>query len=155
VKHIELTKGLKCKVDDEDYEWLSKMSWHAGWQGNRFYAGTGIYNASTKKTSNVRMHVLIMQPDTDKVVDHINNDSLDNRRCNLRITTQSENLSYKKGYGKSKQKYVYYRKDRKSPWYVKEYNRVTKKSTEHGCFATEEEAIKKAKEVINRRCEEE
>ena len=38
------------------------------------------------------MHRAIMNPPDGTVVDHINRNSLNNRRCNLRICTQKENL---------------------------------------------------------------
>lgn len=39
----------------------------------------------------VSLHRMIMQPDKDKTVDHINHDILDNRRTNLRICTSADN----------------------------------------------------------------
>lgn len=40
--------------------------------------------------------------DATKVVDHKNRNPLDNRRCNIRVCTQSENMKNRKGFGKSK-----------------------------------------------------
>lgn len=42
------------------------------------------------------IHRVIIDCPEDMVIDHINNDSLDNRRANLRVITQEENLIYKK-----------------------------------------------------------
>ena len=41
---------------------------------------------------NKLLHRLIMNPPSDMQVDHKNKNTLDNRRCNLRICTHSENL---------------------------------------------------------------
>lgn len=38
------------------------------------------------------LHRLLMNPDENLVIDHINHNPLDNRICNLRICTQQENL---------------------------------------------------------------
>ena len=40
---------------------------------------------------NTYLHRFLMNPSDDLVVDHINRNPLDNRRCNLRVCTQQEN----------------------------------------------------------------
>ena len=51
------------------------------------------------------MHRLIMNNPIGLVVDHINNQTLDNRRENLRIVSQSENMA-----NRIDRKNKYYRK---------------------------------------------
>lgn len=41
----------------------------------------------------IYLHRFLMQARPHEVVDHINNDRIDNRRCNLRLCSQSENLA--------------------------------------------------------------
>lgn len=50
-----------------------------------------------KDGRNVRvlLHRVILDPPEDLEIDHINRDPLDNRRCNLRIVTGSENCQNK------------------------------------------------------------
>lgn len=91
MKTIQLTKGFQTIVDDEDYDWLTKRSWHAK-QNN----GSNIYACSSttinKKKVAMRMHRYILGiTDPSILVDHRNGDSLDNRRCNLRVCDAYQN----------------------------------------------------------------
>jgi hypothetical protein len=48
------------------------------------------------------MHREIAGPGPGQVVDHINHDGLDNRRCNLRVCSHAENVRNQRGqYGRS------------------------------------------------------
>jgi HNH endonuclease len=47
------------------------------------------------------IHRLILRPPAGTVVDHINSDKLDNRRCNLRICTVQESNQNRKAMGAS------------------------------------------------------
>lgn len=79
MKTIPLTKDKTVKVDDDDYQFLSKLKWCINSSG---YA----------KTSNeMYMHRMILGVNNKFVVDHINGDKLDNQRHNIRITNQSVN----------------------------------------------------------------
>lgn len=99
MREIKLTGGYVTKVDDGDYEALSKYHWHhrRARGGNKVYAGTSVYvggKGAQYKRRQVFMHRLIMgvvDAGRSVEVDHINGDSLDNRRANLRICTSSEN----------------------------------------------------------------
>lgn len=86
MKEIPLTGGLITIVDDEDFEMLSHWKWSANENGYA-YRRTPV----RRKQQMVRMHRLIMLPDPDEQVDHINGDGLDNRRCNLRLCTLGQN----------------------------------------------------------------
>lgn len=88
-KQIPLTKGKFALVDDEDYAYLSKVKWRVHTNNELLYAITGSHHNGNKE---VLMHVLIMKPPKGMGVDHWNHDGLDNRRCNLRVTTQSINM---------------------------------------------------------------
>lgn len=92
MKTIPLTRGLFATVDDEDYDALSRYRWYAHRCPNQdyFYARCGLpYNGGTKQ---VLMHRMILGLTDPRVgVDHINRNTLDNRRCNLRLASKSEN----------------------------------------------------------------
>lgn len=90
---IPLTQGQCALVDAADYDWLIEMRWYASKDPR-----VGFYAVSAPRVENdqrrlVRMHRLIMGLSlTDpRKVDHINHDTLDNRRSNLRIVTVTQN----------------------------------------------------------------
>ena len=78
-KFIPLTGGNFAKVDNDDFDKVKLINWHY----NNFYY------AMNKKIG--LMHRFIMDCHDDMVVDHINHDTLDNRKSNLRICTRTEN----------------------------------------------------------------
>jgi hypothetical protein len=88
---ISLTRGLVALVDAADYEWLTRHKWYAVhcW-ADKFYAGRR--NCGTK----LYMHRAILDASPDMYVDHVNGDTLDNRRANIRMATHSEN-QYNRG----------------------------------------------------------
>jgi hypothetical protein len=84
---IPLTRGYFAIVDDQDYEELSKHKWHANIKSNnRVYPIR--YDAKLKR---VAMHKDVLNHFDGSDVDHINGNTLDNRLCNLRICTRSQN----------------------------------------------------------------
>ena len=91
MKQIKLTREKYALVDDEDYEWLNQWKWYANKGGNTYYAVRNMRCKNGKRTI-VTMHREILKPKKELVCDHINGNGLDNRRENLRICTQAENL---------------------------------------------------------------
>lgn len=87
MKYIELTQNKKALVDDEDFEDLNAFKW-------TYCNGY----AARKKPGNKNffLHTSVMKCPLGKKVDHINGDALDNRKCNLRICTQAQNLRNQK-----------------------------------------------------------
>lgn len=89
MKIIPLTKDKVTSVDDDDYEWLIKHKWQYLSTRNG-YAIRGYYENG--KCKHYYMHRLITKCPENMQVDHINGNSLDNRKSNLRICTHSQNL---------------------------------------------------------------
>ncbi len=71
-----------CMVDTEDYELVKNYSWYLTDQG---------YVKAKFAGKNVSIHRLITGAPHDKVVDHINHNTLDNTKLNLRVCTRSQN----------------------------------------------------------------
>lgn len=80
-------------VDDEDFEFVSKTSWHIDDKG---YARGCVGN------KNKFMARLIMNAtDPNIYVDHKNGNTLDNRRENLRLASNSQNQANRRNHSKN------------------------------------------------------
>jgi hypothetical protein len=76
--------------DSEDAALISEHTWCVTVStGKRLYAATSARNDAGRHTL-IRMHRLLMGVPN---VDHINGNGLDNRRANLRESTQAQNLA--------------------------------------------------------------
>ncbi len=94
MKTILLTRGQRAIVDDADFDWLNQWKWYAHWDRytKSFYAER-IARLPNGKRRVLSMHRLILglgYGDT-RQGDHVNHDTLDQRRSNLRIVTNQEN----------------------------------------------------------------
>lgn len=78
---IPLTQGRYAIIDDDDSEVVSQYDW---------YYNDG-YAKAYHKGKRLRMHRLIMKANKGQYVDHINHNTLDNRKENLRLCTRKEN----------------------------------------------------------------
>ena len=74
------------KVDKEDYEKIKDYYWHSS-------HGYAVAPIMGRKNKFVRMHRLIMNCGEEEfmVVDHINHDTTDNRKENLRLVSDTQN----------------------------------------------------------------
>jgi hypothetical protein len=97
MKSIPLSQGKFFKIDDEDFERVSKLTWIlVRTSKNYFY----VINRKRKwqngkqigKSEIILLHRFIMNvKNSKKFVDHINHDGLDNQKHNLRICSLSQN----------------------------------------------------------------
>jgi hypothetical protein len=93
---VPLTMGLETLIDEQDVKFVSEWFWQS----------TCVYSSNTRKyiyaasylgrkgrgKRLVYLHRFLMQPKKWQVVDHLNGNMLDNRRSNLRVCTQRENM---------------------------------------------------------------
>lgn len=89
MKWMQLTRGMATQLDDGDFAEFSAWRWHAS-GSSHVYArrNTDINGVSVS----LYLHRLITTAPPELDVDHINGDTLDNRRENLRVVTTAENL---------------------------------------------------------------
>lgn len=90
MKTIKLNNNKVVKVDDDDFKELSLFHWYAP-DNNGYYRARADFWKDGKKKS-ISMSRFITNCSKGMVVDHINGDTLDNRRSNLRVCTHSENM---------------------------------------------------------------
>lgn len=88
IDNVPTGKRYAVLIDAEDVERVSKHKWNVNIQRNR-YNYTTVVSMVDKKL--VKMHRFILGYYGDLVVDHINGNTLDNRKSNLRIVTPTEN----------------------------------------------------------------
>lgn len=80
---ITTAKGEKILADAEDYDRLSQHSWCVSKTG---------YAVANIRRRVVKLHRFLLNlTDQYQLIDHINHNTLDNRKKNLRICTQSQN----------------------------------------------------------------
>lgn len=136
-----ITKKVLFDIDDIDK--LNKFKWHLHLRKKdmRYDACTNSYSSHSKK-SYINMARYIMNCPSDKVIDHINRNPLDNRKSNLRICTIYEN-NQNKGNNSSGCVGVVWDKSR-NKWYVHHKGKYI------GRFYNLEDAIKAKQIEINK-----
>lgn len=93
IRLIPLTNGHATIIDASDYEWLSRWRWMAQvsvQKGKKVYYACRDVRKGGKVTK-YSIHGLIIQPREGFVADHIDGDTLNNRRSNLREASPEEN----------------------------------------------------------------
>ena len=92
IAYIPLTKDQVCLVDFDDAVRLGEFNWTAMWEPrmDQYYVFRTIKVGSKRTTLRLYRELLGNPPNLD--VDHINGNTLDNRRQNLRAVTHQENL---------------------------------------------------------------
>ena len=85
-KNEEVTRAL---IDLDDIERVNKYKWHLDNDG---------YIQTTINNKHIRLHRFLMNIweedfSWDRVINHINHNRLDNRKSNLEIVTQKENMN--------------------------------------------------------------
>ncbi len=105
VIQFDLTRGFVALVDAERFEMTlnyffrdgrklqlrpSSLRWCASESKCRFYACAFCHQGDGTKWG-LKLHRLLIEAPADRIVDHVNCDTMDNRTRNLRVCTFSQN----------------------------------------------------------------
>jgi len=132
---IPLSQGQIALVDLDDIHLVEGYNWTAMKRpAGNFYAVRYQRTVNGRKT--IYMHRAITHAPERQAVDHINHDTLDNRRANLRLATYQENAANNRP--KNKLKGVRQRRDK---W--EGFIQINNKYHHLGTFRTEEEAARR------------
>lgn len=137
-------------IDLEDLERVQSYpyAWYAKYQylNKGFYVNASEYNPETKQSRTVFLHQFIMDA-KGRTVDHINGDTFDNRKSNLRIVEDSDNSKNRKSKNSNNtsgyRNVSWNKKDRK--WVVQ--MQIDKRHKTLGAFDDVHEAGKFAEEM--------
>jgi len=137
VVEIKCNDGIVL-VDDSAYELLAGYNVHTFIANGKPYARFYVKNQPRRYTL---LHRFILGAKNGEYVDHINGNTLDNRKCNIRICTQAQNMM-NTGYYKNNAsgvKGVNFRKDAHK-WQA--YITANKKWIYLGMYDSKEDAIR-------------
>jgi hypothetical protein len=140
-RRIKLTRGKYAIVDAEDFERLNRYKWHCTYYG---YAKRAEYKKFEKGRRQIEtyMHKMVCPAPKGMIVDHINRNSLDNRKVNLRAATQKQNVWNRKFIrktGKTRYNGIRWDKNREK-WQVRLM--INGRRESFGYYADEIEAAK-------------
>jgi hypothetical protein len=139
MKLLKINDIYSVRIDDEDFENMSKYKWQILKTKHCTYAKRH-HNNST-----VYMHIEIMKPNNGMQVDHKDGNGLNNQRSNLRICTQKQNKQNRSRQVNQINKYIGVSKI-KNKWQARYWNNG--KTIVIGRFDTEIEAATARNEEI-------
>lgn len=96
IAYVPLTQGYEAIVDMSDIHLISGVNWHARRDGCLVYAGCNLPKNGSGKRGYISMHRLIMGSPINMEVDHRDRNGINNRKCNLRIASKSQNQANRK-----------------------------------------------------------
>lgn len=88
IARIPLTQGMVALIDARDEAQVRQFTWIASKSANAFYARASMGSA----IPGLQMHRFILDAPKGVQVDHLNGNTLDNRRCNIELVDGAENM---------------------------------------------------------------
>lgn len=131
------TNGYQFIISEQDIEFVDNKSWFAQGRPGFMYVATIIKEGEKRKIK--YLHRLLFNLSDRKVfIDHINHNTLDNRRENLRLSNNRLNQVNKYKKSNCSSKYIGVTKNKYNTWDASIRNNKTR--IKLGCFKTEEAA---------------
>lgn len=90
VAYVTLTRGYEAVIDANDVPLVEGFNWQAQLRKWGVYAVRS--ERGVPKRGAILMHRVILGEPKDLDVDHIDGNGLNNRKCNLRKATKSQNM---------------------------------------------------------------
>lgn len=107
-------KEFKVLISKEDIEKVNEIKWTLKYDKtiNGYYVGGHTRGVCCNKRKTISLHRFLFDFPQDMQIDHINRNTLDNRRENLRCISSLANSNNKGFYSNNKSgyKYIYYKK---------------------------------------------
>ena len=106
VKKPKANEFMEVYLDLEDLDKLKELNlpWHASWYDNiqnYYITATQRYKENEKSfQKTLYLYQLVMNPSEGMKVDHVNHNTLDNRKINLRVISNEENIKNRKSRNK-------------------------------------------------------
>jgi len=85
-------EAIECLVDTSDVPMLKMYNWHTSYSKQK-----KCYYVSSTWPGGIKIQRLLLGASYAEEVDHINGNTLDNRRENLRVTSKAQNMQNRQG----------------------------------------------------------
>ena len=122
----------KAIIDIDDVEKIKRLNycWFLKFDNYNFYVAA-FNSKDIKKRKCITLHRFITNCPKNMVIDHINHNTLDNRKCNLKICTQQENIRNQNKLRKDNKsgfRYIHWHK-RDKKWVVQIFHKELFRTT--------------------------
>ncbi len=107
VTYLLLNKGQRTAIDPADLPNVGRFHWHVFWNESvrKYYARASMPSARNPcGTTTVYLHRWLMGEPPGRLVDHRDTDTLNNRRGNLRVVTNQQNMENRSGQSNTNSK---------------------------------------------------